>query len=333
MFSPSRLLASLTTALLLLGTLAALAFAAWEGLGWYATQPGPNAAPASILFARGTTTRGFVQQLDEAGLIRSPLAFSALAWLEKRHHTLQAGEYAFPAQVRPLDILSAVAEGRVVKRLVTIPEGWTSAQAVAALNAAEAMQGTITTVPAEGTLLPDSYQYTRDDDRAALLAHMEQAMTREMARLWPARQAGLPYANEREALTLASIVERETALPAERPMVAAVYLNRLRLGMKLQADPTVAYGITQGKTLLERPLSRADLLTPTPYNTYTETGLPPGPICNPGRASLEAVFHPAETNALYFVANGQGGHAFAATLEEHNHNVAAWRALHATPAP
>lgn len=322
--SPPRLFSWLTGLLLFGGALIAVAFAIWQYVGWYALQPGPNVQPVNLVIVHGTPTRAMIDQLSEAGAIRHPYLFGALAMLEKRTHRLQAGEYAFPTHVAPMDVLTAISEGRVVKRFVTIPEGWTSAQAVAALNAAEAMEGMADTVPAEGALLPDSYQYTRGDQRGLLLARMQSAAQKELATLWDTRGPESPFKTPVEALILASIVERETALPAERVMVAAVYLNRLRMGMKLQADPTVAYGIAHGA--LNRPLSHADLLAPNPYNTYVNPGLPPGPICNPGRASLEAVFHPAQTDAIYFVANGQGGHSFAATLEEHNRNVAVWRA-------
>lgn len=318
-----RLRSFLTSALLLFATFAAVAFAVWQYIGWYALQSGPNEQPVNLVIAHGTPTRTMIDQLAKTGAIRQPYIFGALAMMQKRTHHLQAGEYAFPAHVTPMDVLTAISEGRVVKRFVTLPEGWTSAQAVAALNAAEAMEGNVETVPAEGMLLPDSYQYMRGDDRAALLARMQNAAEKALAGLWETRSPETPFHTPEEAITLASIVERETALPEERVMVAAVYLNRLRIGMKLQADPTVAYGVAHGA--LNRPLSHADLLAPNPYNTYVHPGLPPGPICNPGRASLEAVFHPAQTDAIYFVANGRGGHAFAATLEEHNRNVAAWR--------
>ncbi len=315
-----RPLSWFTVLLLGLGVLGALVFAAWQYVGFYALQPGPSEAPTSLVIEHGTPTRGMIEQLAKADVIRHPYMFGALALLQKRTHKLQAGEYAFPPRVTPMEVLTAIAEGRVVKRFVTVPEGWTSAQAVAALNTAEAMQGEVATTPAEGSLLPDSYQYMRGDDRAALLARMQEAARHALAALWEGRDPHIPFRSPEEAVTLAAIVERETALPQERAMVAGVYLNRLRIGMKLQADPTVAYGVGHAS------LSRADLMTPGPYNTYLNSGLPTGPICNPGRASLEAVFHPAQTDALYFVANGEGGHAFAANLAEHNRNVAAWRA-------
>jgi len=185
--------------------------------------------------------------------------------------------------------------------------------------------GEIDEVPPEGSLLPETYLFSRDDSRQAVLARMREAMQQTLAELWPKRREGLPLATPEEAVTLASIVEKETGVAAERPLVAGVFINRLKKKIPLQSDPTVIYGITLGKTELDRPLSRKDLKTATPYNTYTIQGLPPGPIANPGRDALQAVMAPTETDYIYFVADGSGGHAFAKTLEEHNRNVAKWR--------
>jgi UPF0755 protein len=191
----------------------------------------------------------------------------------------------------------------------------------------EALRGDITLDLKEGDLLPETYFYSRDDTRDGLLLRMKEAMEKTLDEAWRKRAPGLPLVNRREALVLASIVEKETAIPAERAKVAAVFINRLRRRMKLESDPTTIYGLTAGKTQLNRELTRADLQSTSPYNTYVVTGLPRGPICNPGRASIVAATHPARDRSLYFVADGQGGHAFAMTLLEHNRNVARWREI------
>ena len=197
--------------------------------------------------------------------------------------------------------------------------------------AAEALSGDVGAVPGEGLLLPETYHFTRDDERAALLRRMAEAMDRTLAELWAARAEGLPLKTPDEALILASMIERETGVAGERPLVASVFVNRLRRGMRLQSDPTVVYGITGGREPLGRALTRQDMQTITASHHYTIDGLPPGPIANPGRAALEAALHPAESGYLYFVADGTGGHAFATTLQEHNRNVAKWRKIQRQP--
>jgi len=213
-----------------------------------------------------------------------------------------------------------------VERKLTVPEGLTVMEILALVRAADGLQGTITLHPDEGTLLPQTYFYSYGDSRDAVVQRMRKAMDETLDELWPGRQDDLPIGSKRQALILASIVEKETGIPDERPRVAAVFVNRLRLGMRLESDPTVSYGMTLGRKPLGRDLTRADLQAPTPYNTYTNAGLPPGPIANPGRATIEAALNPAKTKDLYFVADGSGGHAFAATLDQHNRNVANWRA-------
>ena len=212
---------------------------------------------------------------------------------------------------------------------VTLAEGVTSWQVVDSLRKADFLDGEIAAVPDEGTLAPDSYEVAQGDDRAALLAEMQARQARILAELWKARAAGVPYASPQEALIMASIVEKETGLPAERPQVASVFVNRLARGMRLQTDPTVIYGLTEGKGALGRGLRQSELRRRTPFNTYVIDGLPPTPIANPGRLSIEAALNPAPTEYLYFVADGSGGHAFASTLAEHNRNVAAWRKIEA----
>jgi UPF0755 protein len=242
-------------------------------------------------------------------------------------HDLKAGEFAFPAAVSMRGALEILDRGETVARWLTVAEGLTSSEVVALVAAAEGLSGEPGPVPLEGSLLPETYHYSRDDDRAALIGRMQSDMQAVLAELWPKRAEGLPIKTPEEAVILASIVEKETGVAEERPLVASVFVNRLKRGMRLQSDPTVVYGITLGKAPLGRQLIFRDLDTPTPYNTYTNGGLPPGPIANPGRAALEAVLNPAETRYLYFVADGTGGHAFAKTLQEHNNNVAKWRKI------
>ncbi|MCW1918004.1 endolytic transglycosylase MltG [Rhodobacter sp. KR11] len=236
-----------------------------------------------------------------------------------------------PAGAQPQAYQDAVQDPDLRWR-VTLAEGVTSWNIVEALKAADFLTGEIKAVPAEGILAPDSYEVTKGDDRSALLAKMEAAQTAALAEAWAGRAEGLPYETMEEALIMASIVEKETGVAAERAQVASVFLNRLKDGMKLQTDPTVIYGVTEGKGVLGRGLRQSELRRETPWNTYVIQGLPQTPICNPGRDAIEAALHPDATEYLYFVADGTGGHAFATTLEEHNKNVAKWRAIEAAAA-
>ncbi len=224
---------------------------------------------------------------------------------------------------------AALTAGADVRFRVTLAEGVTSWQVVQELGQADFLSGEVADLPPEGSLAPDSYEVDRGADRAQLLAEMQARQQRIMAELWPTRAAGLPYDTPEDALIMASIVEKETGVADERPLVASVFVNRLKRGMRLQTDPTVIYGITQGRGVLGRGLRQSELRAETPYNTYVIDGLPPTPIANPGRLSIAAALNPAESDYLFFVADGTGGHAFAATLEEHNRNVARWRAIEA----
>ncbi|WP_022704725.1 endolytic transglycosylase MltG [Pseudorhodobacter ferrugineus] len=228
----------------------------------------------------------------------------------------------------PQDYVDAV-EDKDLRYRVTLAEGVTSWQVVEMLKRAEFLDGTIAEVPAEGSLAPDSYEVVRGGDRAVLAAAMAERQTRILAEFWAERAEGLPYASPEEALIMASIVEKETGIAEERKQVASVFVNRLRKGMKLQTDPTVIYGVTNGEGILGRGLRQSELRRETPYNTYVINGLPPTPIANPGRLSIEAALNPDDTPFIFFVADGTGGHAFAVTLEDHNANVAKWRAIEA----
>jgi UPF0755 protein len=232
------------------------------------------------------------------------------------------------AEALPAEYLAAREEADLRYR-VTLAEGVTSWQVVEALKRADFLDGSVAAVPAEGTLAPDSYDVEKGSTREALIGRMAAGQVAVMAELWPLRAEGLPYDTPEEAMIMASIVEKETGIPDERPHVASVFVNRLQQGMKLQTDPTVIYGITKGEGVLGRGLRQSELRRETPYNTYVIDGLPPTPIANPGRLSIEAALNPLKTDDLFFVADGSGGHAFAATLEEHNRNVEKWRAIEA----
>lgn len=287
--------------------------------------PGPSTSEITVVIPKGATTERIAELLTDAGAIADPLVFRAAVRLTEAR--LKAGEFAFPAGASMADTLAIVESGKVVQHFITIPEGWTVKQALAALAAAPALEGEAPAALPEGALLPETYAYVRGETRARLAARMAAAMDKALAEAWAARAEGLPLKTPQEALTLASIVERETGLAAERPQVAAVFANRLRLGMKLQSDPTVIYGLSDGAGVLDHGLTRKDLEADHPYNTYAIAGLPPGPIALPGLAAIRATLAPADSRDLYFVADGSGGHVFARTLEEHNRNVAKWRAL------
>lgn len=265
--------------------------------------------------------------LHQEGVIDNPLAFRIVLRYNKMDKDLKAGEFLFPARVTPKKVARILQDGKTVLHRVTFPEGLTSVEMTGLLNGEQGMDGIVMQIPPEGSMLPETYTYSKGMERSRMVAQMQMAMQKTLDELWEKRADGLPLKSKQEALILASIVEKETGVSSERAKVAGVFINRLNKRMRLQTDPTVVYGITMGEEPLGRPLSKKDLKTPTPYNTYTNYGLPPGPISNPGRASIEAVLNPAETKALYFVADGSGGHAFANSLKDHNRNVAKWRKI------
>jgi UPF0755 protein len=294
---------------------------AWRD--WYGA--GPLATPVEVTIEEGSTLAAAARALEKAGAIRSTSGFLRFARHLGSEDPIRAGEFKVPAHISGRDILTLLQGGRTMQRLVTIPEGMPAVMVADRLRAAALLTGDVA-VPEEGSVLPDTYSFAKDEPRADLLKRMQAAMTKALDGAWAARKPTTVAKTKREALILASIVEKETGVPSERRMVAAVYSNRLRQGMRLQADPTVIYPITQGRPLGRR-IRRSQLDAVNGYNTYAMTGLPDGPICNPGRASIEAVLDPAETKALYFVADGTGGHVFADTLAQHNANVQKYYAI------
>lgn len=286
------------------------------------TAPGPLDEAVQVVIPRGGTERIAATLLDR-GVIRDPRVFAIAAWITRGAGPLRAAEFAFPAAAPLREVLHILRDERPVQRRITIPEGLSAHQIRALLERTEGLAGEMPAI-GEGALLPETYAFEWGETRAAIARRAEAAMERTLAEAWAARAPDLPLAAPREALVLASIVERETGQADERAKVAGVFINRLRRGMPLQSDPTVAYAATDGAPM-ERPISRADLDREHPFNTYRNRGLPPGPIASPGRASLMATTRPEATDYLFFVADGTGGHAFARTLEEHNRNVARWR--------
>ena len=320
----ARILGRWLLSLLILGVVLGTGVA-WA---WFQfTAPGPLTAKKVVQLPKAADRAQIASTLQDQGVISDARIFSGIAALnELRHAKLKPGEYEFPIGATMEDVLAMLTRGAFLTYKVTIPEGWTSQMVVSRLNEQDELDGTIAQVPPEGSLLPETYIVFRGYPRDKLLADMTAAQTKLLDQEWAKHDAASPIRNKQDLVTLASIVEKETGVPEERPMVAAVFINRLNQKMRLQSDPTIIYGLVGGKGKLDHPITRDELDQQTPYNTYQIDGLPPGPIANPGKAAIEAVIAPANTNALYFVANGTGGHAFASTLEEHNANVKKWRA-------
>jgi UPF0755 protein len=313
-------------AIMLVG-IAGAGAAAWWGLK--AVQaPGPLSEPTNVVIQFGQRTPEIADLLEQSGVVSDQRLFLLTTYLTRSSGgDLKAGEYEFPARASLAQVLSILRSGRAVVHRVTVPEGWTSTQVVERVNAHPALVGTISEIPPEGSLLPDTYVFQRGLEREVLIARMRDAQTRLLEELWAERDPDLPIESKEEAVILASIVEKETGVAEERPQVAAVFINRLRKRMRLQSDPTIIYGIVGGEGRLDRPIRRSDISESTPYNTYRIDGLPPTPIANPGREAIAAVLQPDATDYLYFVADGTGGHAFARTLDEHNRNVRRWRQI------
>lgn len=300
-----------------------VAVAAFIGFAW--RGPGPSDKPVTVTIERGSSLARASYALEAAGAIRSAGLFRRLAGRFGSRAPVKYGEYLIPARASSVDILRLLQAGEALQYKITIPEGMSSILVHARLMAKQGLIGTVP-VAAEGSILPDTYSFERDESRARVQLRMQAAMKQTLAELWKGRKPTTVVRTPGEAIILASIVEKETGKASERRTVAGVYSNRLRIGMKLDADPTVIYPITRGKPLGRR-IKRSELRRDTGYNTYLKPGLPAGPIANPGRASIAAVLDPAPTRALYFVADGTGGHVFANTLSEQNANVAKWRAI------
>lgn len=300
------------------------AYAAFEAYRFFA--PGPLAEEKTlIVLPRAAGGAPIAPMLEEEGVIASAQAFRVAALLTRAHTRLKAGEYRFPAHVSAQEVLRMMQEGKTVARRFTMAEGLSVRQVGALLMAEPALFGALPENIEEGSLLPETYHFSYGDTRESIIRRMERGMQEVLEDAWKSRRPGLPLRSREEALTLASIVEKETGIPEERGRVAAVFINRLRAGMKLQSDPTTAYAIEREDGPLSRALTLKDLARDLPHNTYVIPALPPTPICNPGREAIKATLNPPQTQEYYFVATGDGGHRFARTLEEHNRNVALYR--------
>jgi UPF0755 protein len=332
-----KLSALFTFALVLMGVAAA---GVYVGRG-HVTATGPLTEDKIVNVPRNLGRAEIAQLLETEGVITQPLLFEFYTLFSGG--ALKAGEYQFKQGASLKDVRDVLSDGRSILHSVTIPEGLTSEQIVQRLNENEILVGTVRNMPREGSLLPDTHRFGRGTTREQLISRMEQDQRRVVAEIWARRAADLPLKSPSDLVILASIVEKETGRSDERTRVASVFINRLNRGMRLESDPTIIYGIAGGKGTLGRPILGTEIRAPTPYNTYVINGLPPGPIANPGRASLEATANPSRTRDLFFVADGTGGHAFAETYEQHQRNVARWRQIErgetstpaqgATPAP
>ena len=296
--------------------------------------PGPLQADKVVNIPRGLGIKDISDLLAREGVIDQPYVFMGSVIVLKARGELKSGEDQFTKRASVAEVVDTIIEGKVVQHSVTVPEGLTSEQIVARLLENTALSGQIKEIPREGTLLPETYKFTRGMTREQIIQRMQQAHKRVLAEVWEHRMPDLPIKAPDQLVTLASIVEKETGRPDERTRVAAVFVNRLKSKMRLQSDPTIIYGLTGGKGSLGRPLMKSEIEQPTPYNTYVIDGLPPGPIANPGRASLEAAANPARTKELFFVADGTGGHVFSDNYAEHQKNVARLRVIeHGAAAP
>ena len=295
--------------------------------------PGPLAADKIVNIPNGLGIKEISDVLVREGVIENPYVFMGGVIVVKSRGSLKHGEYQFTKNASLSDVVDTITEGKVVQHSFTVAEGLTSEQIVARLLETTALSGQIREIPREGTLLPETYKFTRGMERSLIIQRMQAAQKRALQDAWARRSPDLPISTPEQLVTLASIVEKETGKPDERSRVAAVFVNRLKSKMRLQSDPTIIYGLTGGKGALGRSIQKNEIEQATPYNTYVIDGLPPGPIANPGKASLEATATPARTKELYFVADGTGGHAFSENYAEHQKHVARLRALERGEAP
>ena len=291
--------------------------------GWIA-EGGPLLNVTNVVVPKGASLKTVAEELSRAGVIDKPWLFRIIARINGLAKHLKAGEYQFMPAISLQAAMDKIARGEVFFRRITIPEGLTSGQIMYLIANYPDLEGEIDLDVKEGELLPETYSFELGASRNSIILQARAAMQKALEEVWASRDSSLPLKDVNELLTLASIIEKETGVPEERPLVASVFLNRLKKGMRLQTDPTVIYAITEGETSFGRSLKRADLKIDSPYNTYLNYGLPPGPICNPGREALMAAARPQQSDYLYFVADGKGGHRFARSLNEHNRNVKAW---------
>ena len=291
--------------------------------GWIAAS-GPLLNVTNVVVPKGASLKTVAEELSRAGVIDKPWLFRIMARINGLAKHLKAGEYQFMPGISLQAAMDKIARGEVFFRRITIPEGLTSGQIMYLIANYPDLEGEIDLDVKEGELLPETYSFELGASRNSIILQARAAMQKALEEVWASRDSSLPLKDVNELLTLASIIEKETGVPEERPLVASVFLNRLKKGMRLQTDPTVIYAITEGETSFGRSLKRADLKIDSPYNTYLTYGLPPGPICNPGREALMAAARPQQSDYLYFVADGKGGHRFARSLNEHNRNVKAW---------
>ena len=312
--------------LILLVALGVIAVGVGESANEIWTQTGPGSRETVVLIPQRSRTHDVARQIRDSGAVSNALLFEAELHLHGAAAKVKAGEYALPAYASMADIAAILVEGKSIQHKLTAAEGLTSDMIQKLVADDPVLTGNAGPVPAEGTLLPETYLFTRGTSRAELLVRMEKAEKKYLDQQWAGRAAGLPLQTPAQAVILASIVEKESALPEERRHIAAVFINRLKAGMKLQSDPTIIYGISKGYPL-GRDILESEIRAATPYNTYVIDGLPPAPICNPGKDSLAAVLNPETSNDLYFVATGRGGHVFAAALAEHQKNVIAYRVM------
>ena len=304
--------------------LVATAGGVWWLESWL-DRPGPLSESITVILEPGIGVQSIANQLAKIEAVENAQLFVLAVTVNGNRRSLKAGEYTFPVKAKPRTILEMLASGRTLVHKLTVPEGLTKFEVIELIQSATALSGIVETAPLEGWMLPETYHFSRGEKRNDLIERMEIAMQDALKELWTQRPTGLPYSEPAEALVMASIIEKETSRASERSRVAAVFVNRLRLDMLLQSDPTGIYSLTEGEGRLGRPLTRADLRNASAYNTYLHIGLPPGAITNPGRDSIIAALNPDETDELYFVGDGDGGHRFARTLIEHNHNVAHFR--------
>lgn len=290
-------------------------------------QPLKISEDTLFLVNKGDSLNKIAQSLQDKKLVNDKYIFILFSKINRIYPQIKAGEYLFNGEFSVKQTAEKLSSGKVYLRKVTFPEGLTSTEIAKILHKENFLSKDEFAAPAEGSILPETYTYMRGDSPEKIIKQAQKAMQNVLEQAWQERDPNLPLQSKEELLILASIVEKETGIGMERAQVASVFVNRLRLGMLLQTDPTVIYALTNGKEDLNRPLTRKDLSIDSPYNTYKYAGLPPTPICNPGKDAIYAAAHPSETPYLYFVASGNGGHNFAATLSEHNENVRKWREL------